>query len=138
METNSEIELLKDSHWDQNFLFNDLMAPMERYDQVITIYTLEFLDQISPNIKMKRENLQPNYLMDGIFDFKEIYKYKCGNRDEKSKYPTFCTKKELKRGGTVCDVSAMFKTACDSSSLNSVNNCYSRAVTGGSCLEEGQ
>ena len=50
-------------------------------------------------------------MIDGVFDFKDIYNYKCDER-EYSKMPMYCSKREKRHEVEKCDISLIYKTEC--------------------------
>jgi hypothetical protein len=115
--------LLGEAHWNEAYLPNDLMIPVDRIDSKLTIFSLEYLDLVSNEIKTERKNLPNNFLLDEITDLKDFFSYKCTSGLEKSKYSLFCTEKQFHKGGSSCDRSRLYKSACGNSVLK--NGCTS-------------
>ena len=116
--------LLGEAHWNEAYLPNDLMIPVDRIDSKLTIFSLEYLDLISDEIKTERKSLPNNFLLDEITDLRDFFTYTCSKHLESSKYSFFCTEKQFHRGGSECERSRLYKAACGSSVLN--NGCTSK------------
>jgi hypothetical protein len=116
--------LISEGHWDPVYFGNDLMAPIERVDSTLSIFTLEYLDLVSPEIKTDRSVLPNNFIFDEISDFNDFFTYKCNPFDKKAKYSAFCSGIEQQRKEFSCDRSRIYKSICDSSKLS--NGCYAR------------
>lgn len=116
--------LLNEGHWNPAYFGNDLMAPIERVDSALSIFTLEYLDLVSPEIKTDRSVLPNNFIFDEISDFNDFFTYKCSPFDKKAKYSAFCSPMEEQRGEFSCDRSRMYKSVCDDQRLS--NGCYAR------------
>jgi hypothetical protein len=116
--------LLDNEHWNQSYIPNDLMIPIERIDTLLTIFTLEYIEYVSTmdEIKVFRENLQYNYLASEIKDYSAFFKYKCD--DKPSVYPSFCSNSERLAPNNGCDSTYMFKAKCGTTKLD--NGCYER------------
>jgi ssRNA-specific RNase YbeY (16S rRNA maturation enzyme) len=114
----------EDFHWNADYFGNDLMSPTERIDNTITIYTLEYLDSISNEIKTNRSALPNNFMLDEITNFKDFFNYKCNDNDSKPDYSIYCSKDELDSRKTSCDRSRLYKTSCSKKELP--NNCHSK------------
>ena len=101
-------------HWNPSYLPNDLMIPVERYDAILSIFSLEYIEYTSlqEEYKTRRENLQSNFLLDEIADFAEFYNYKCQPGDDKAKYSSFCTNKQRMKVDKGCNSSYLMKTKC--------------------------
>lgn len=56
------------AHWHPFYIPNDLMVPVERYDAIITIFSLSYIDSISEMMTTSKKNLQNNFLGDKVFD----------------------------------------------------------------------
>jgi hypothetical protein len=117
--------LLDNEHWNQSYIPNDLMIPIERIDTLLTIFTLEYIEYVSiyDEIKVFRENLQHNYLASEIKDYQEFFRYKCNDK-QPSIYPSFCSNAERMKIKSGCDSTYMFKAKCGGTKLQ--NNCYER------------
>ena len=49
--------LIADEHWEPSLIPNDLMVPQERIDAILSIFSLEYLENISKKIKTNKQNL---------------------------------------------------------------------------------
>jgi hypothetical protein len=116
--------LIQEGHWDPVYFGNDLMAPIERIDSALSIFTLEYIDLVSPEIKTDRSVLPNNFIFDEINDFKDFFTYKCTYAEHKAKYSSFCSPQEARRKEFSCDRSRMYKTVCGQRQLT--NNCFSK------------
>lgn len=116
--------LIQEGHWDPVYFGNDLMAPIERIDSALSIFTLEYLDYVSPQIKTDRSVLPNNFIFDEINDFEDFFTYKCTFAEPKAKYSAFCSPQEARKGEFSCDRSRVYKTVCGKKQLS--NNCYSK------------
>ena len=121
-----EEPLLKDAHWNPMYLSNDLMSPIERSDATLTIFTLEYMDLVSSEIKTDREALPNNFVLDEISDFKHYFSYKCSLSEQRAKYSNFCSYQEQRKKNFSCDRSRLFKANCGSTQMK--NGCYERTV----------
>ena len=121
-----EEPLLKDAHWNPMYLSNDLMSPIERSDATLTIFTLEYMDLVSSEIKTDREALPNNFVLDEISDFKHYFSYKCSLSEQRAKYSNFCSYQEQRKKNFSCDRSRLFKANCGSAQMK--NGCYERTV----------
>lgn len=129
--------LLDNEHWNESYIPNDLMIPIERVDTVLSIFTLEYIEYVSKfdEIKTFRQNLQYNYMATEIKDHKEFFSYDCSKETGKSKYKNFCTNKEKITTKSGCDSTFIFKAGCNGNKLK--NNCFERkAEKTGSCITE--
>jgi len=111
-----------DKHWDPVYMGNDIMSPNDRADETLTVFTLEYLDLVSPQIKTDRSALPNNFLFDEINDFKDYFKYQCTDEEERAKYSAFCSPLEAETNKFSCDRSRLYKTTCGEDLLS--NNCY--------------
>jgi hypothetical protein len=98
------------------------MSPSGRADETITIFTLEYLDLVSPQIRTDRSALPSNFIFDEINDYKDYFRYKCTEDEEIAKYSIFCSPREAETNRFSCDRSRMYKTTCGMELLS--NNCY--------------
>lgn len=118
--------LLDNEHWNQAYIPNDLMIPIERIDTVLSIFTLEYIEYVSKydEIKVFRQNLQYNYIATEIKDFSNFFGYKCARDIPKSVYSNFCSNDERLKIQKACDSTYMFKAKCGNKLL--ANNCYEK------------
>ena len=116
--------MIGDGHWDSAYLANDLMAPVERIDATLTIFSLEYLDLVSNEIKTDRSQLGNNFILDEIIDIKDFFSYTCNVNHSKAKYSNFCTSIEQSKKEFGCDRSRIFKTYCGDEILK--NKCYEK------------
>ena len=116
--------LIQEGHWNPIYFGNDLMAPIERIDSALSIFTLEYLDYVSPQIKTDRSVLPNNFIFDEINDFEDFFTYKCTFAEAKAKYSAFCSPQEARKAEFSCDRSRMYKAVCGKKQLS--NNCYSK------------
>lgn len=112
------------AHWNQAYLPTDLMAPFSRIDGNLTIFSMEYLDLVSDEIRTNRSSLPNNFQLDEINNFDDYFSYQCSPKAEKSKYSSFCTQKEVEKDEFGCDRSRMFKSYCGEEQLE--NGCYER------------
>lgn len=127
--------LIDDEHWNPTYLPNDLMVPVERYDTVLSIFSLEYIEYIAYgwSVKTNRKNLQSNFLMDEISDYKDFFSYQCGDEDV-APYSSFCSAKEKNSQNRGCNSSYLMKTKCSRSSYLD-NNCFeNKALKNENCL----
>jgi hypothetical protein len=130
--------LLDNEHWNESYIPNDLMIPIERVDTVLSIFTLEYIEYVSKfdEIKVFRQNLQYNYMATEIKNFSEFFTYDCNKETgPTSKFKNFCTNKEKLTTKSGCDQTYMFKAGCNGNKLK--NNCWERkAEKTGSCISD--
>lgn len=126
-------------HWNPIYIPNDLMVPMERYDAILTIFSLELIETSSKLIKTNRKYMQNNFTFDSndpkkIIDPNEVDCEK--EEDIPSKFATqICTKSQI--GSYGCDSSYIYKTYCTDITMNKKKNCYQRIVINSSiCSDE--
>jgi hypothetical protein len=113
--------MFDNSHWNETYLPNDIMISFSLINNIPTIYTLEYLDLVSDEIKTERDNLPNNYLLDEISNIKDFFTYKCGDNDTTSKYSAFCSKKQAQKGGSGCTRDRLYRSGCQTTILE--NNC---------------
>lgn len=112
-------------HWSPAFLPNDIMVPVSRIDGIISIFSLELVDNTSPEIFSSRKFLQNNISMDLIYDFKKYLSNPCEQTH------LFCKDRTRPWG---CDYSGLYKTQCDSTPL--ATNCRAKKpVISGVCID---
>ena len=116
--------LIDEGHWNPVYLGNDIMSPIERVDSTLSIFTLEYLDMVSSEIKTDRSVLPNNFVLDEINDFKDYFTYRCGADEPIAKYSTFCSAREAELNKHSCDRSRIYKTVCGDELLD--NDCYSK------------
>lgn len=114
----------QDFHWNAEYFGNDLMSPTDRIDNTITIYTLEYLDSISPEIKTDRSALPNNFMLDEITSFNSFFAYECKDDDAAPDYSVYCDFEEVSSRKNSCDRSRLYKTTCGRQRL--ANNCFSK------------
>ena len=127
--------LIDEEHWNPTYLPNDLMVPIERYDTVLSIFSLEYIEYIAYgwSVKTNRKNLQSNFLMDEISDYEHFFTYQCGD-EEVSPYSSFCSAKEKMSQNRGCNSSYLMKTKCDRSEWLD-NKCFeNKALKNENCL----
>lgn len=118
--------LLNDAHWNETYIPNDIMISFSLVNNIPSIYTLEYLDLVSDEIKTQRENLPNNFLLDEISDIRDFFNYQCPETDTKSKYSAFCTKKEAQKGGSTCTRDRLYRAGCQKTILE--NNCVQKTA----------
>ena len=111
-------------HWNQAYLPTDIMAPYSRIDGMLSIFSMEYLDMVSSEIRTNRSSLPNNFQLDEITDFNDYFTYKCYDFSSVSRYSSFCTQQEMQKDEFGCDRSKNFKTTCSSQPL--MNGCYER------------
>lgn len=112
------------AHWNQAYLPTDIMAPYSRIDGMLSIFSMEYLDMVSSEIRTNRSSLPNNFQLDEITDFTDYFTYKCYDFSSVSRYSSFCTQQEMQKDEFGCDRSKNFKTTCSSQPL--MNGCYER------------
>lgn len=115
-------EIYDEGHWLEAYLPNDLMTPVSRSGSIITIFTLELLEQRSKSYSGNRDNLPYNIFFDQISSESDFFNYECSDMDETPKYPFFCTLKQFKNSYSGCSIDYTFVTGCSSHRLN--NKCF--------------
>lgn len=66
-------------HWNNLYIPNDLMVPTERYDAILTIFSLNVIDQISPDMRTSKKYLQNNFNNAAILDVNKM-NFKCSEK----------------------------------------------------------
>ena len=134
-----------DAHWNPAVIVNDLMVPLSRVDAVLSVFSIEYLDNISENMITTKKDLQNNYLMDEVFDFNEFFKMDCNKKEYQiqtgeftgnAKYDGYCTKDQLNNRAEGCDRSYIYKTKCSEYTDPTTgkrgaldNNCYEKKAS---------
>ena len=113
--------VLQNAHWVEAYIPNDIMTPVSRSNQILTIYTLEMIEQSFSELRAVPEHLVNNWFLDSIEDKRSFLTYKCKD-DEISKYPTFCSAKQVSQEWSQCSGDYLFKTQCNN--VKQDNNCY--------------
>jgi len=144
----SEVPALIDKtfdHFSPGALPMDLMVPEERINSSITVFTLEYIDNISDNMVTSKEYLENNFVVNNDKDYERMLTYKCDNNDDRAAFPFYCTKKEMKNTPHGCDPSYVYKTICDEKGNQEYlkkpkamgNYCYERKTVknAGMCLD---
>ena len=115
-------EIYDEGHWLEAYLPNDLMTPVSRSGSIVTIFTLELIEQRSKSYSGNRDNLPYNIFFDQISSESDFFKYECSDLDETPKYPFFCTLKQFQKSHSGCSLDYTFVTGCSSLRLN--NKCF--------------
>lgn len=123
-----------DAHWNPQYLSNDLMAPRERPDSLLSIFTLEYLFLANKILSPKFDSLPENPLLDSISDWKSYINFRCID-SEPSPYQNFCSMADKAKGqGFGCSADFRSRTRCGKTRLP--NNCFERApISTGMCTE---
>ena len=74
-EKGSLTKLYHEGHWNEGFLPNDIMTARARLNQILTIFTLEMIENFSPELVAIPENLPKNWLLESIDDKSKFLKY---------------------------------------------------------------
>lgn len=131
-------------HFSPGVLPTDLMVPEERINSSITVFSLEYIDNISGNMVTSKKFLESNFYLDAIQDYDAMLKYECKATDSRAAYPFYCTKKEMQYTPYGCDPSFIYKTSCDTKDNKEYlknpkgmgNYCYERKVrSDGICID---
>lgn len=122
-------------HWLEAMLPNDIMTPYSRQNQILTIYTLEMIENYCHKFETISDFLPSNWLWDSIDSKIDFFNYNCKNETGKfSKYSTYCLKNQALTNAAGCSGDYLHKTICE----NEVhaNNCYINAAQEfGTCID---
>ena len=127
--------IYENGHWSSDYLFNDIMIPKSDSNLLFSIFTLEFIEHVSPSYFGQRQNLQKNFLLDKVVNPLEYFNFKCMD-GQQPKYSVFCSSQQVQQKKDSCSDDFMFKGTC-SKTKNKNNNCYKKELyANGFCLDE--
>lgn len=127
-------QIYDNGHWNEAYIPYDIMVPMSRINNGLSIFSLEMIEHMSDSYRVNLAKLPYNHFQNSIFDDEDFYSYKCRSDDKAAKYKTFCSRaeKNFRKGG--CTEDYMYKTSCSKEQLP--NGCYINEVQdNGSCLD---
>ena len=132
-ETKSKV--FDEGHWNESYIPNDIMTPITRNNQILSIYSLEFIEHYSPSYSILKEHLPNNFFLDSIDNTKEFFNYQCTREEEKPKYSAFCSKDNFEIDSwSGCTGDYLHRTVCEDAELS--NNCYlNKPYKYGSCMD---
>lgn len=134
------------AHWNSAYLVNDIMTQVARVDGILSVFSIEYLDNISDEMRSSKKYLQNNYLMDELFDYDKFFNYDCNDQKNRitegvfegnSKFKSFCTKEQRDNKPKGCDRSHLYKTDCSWGNDPILsNNCYeNKAIGSNMCID---
>lgn len=127
----NRVPLIDNLHFKTEFLPLDLMVPIARVDADITVFSLEYIDNISPYIITNKQYLN-SLMTEDIADFKKFFNYKCTDQP-KSIYHYFCSAAQKQNKPYSCSENYLFKMKC---SDILPNGCYlNKPLSSSSCIE---
>lgn len=112
--------LIDDAHFVSHLLPLDLMVPVARVDAVMTIFSLEYIDNISTKIVTNKEYLGTE-MTNEISNFKDFFSYSCSGK-ETSDYKFFCSPAQKQKKPLSCSYNYIFKMEC--SDTIEPNGCH--------------
>lgn len=123
------------AHWNQLYLTNDLMAPTERVDSILSAFTLEYIQLANPGYITIRSYTENNFVLSAITNFNDFLNYKCPETGI-PKYENFCSPEQyIKQTGLSCHSNYLYMTTCASTKYS--NGCVERRVYSfGNCQDE--
>ncbi len=121
-------------HWNEGFIPNDIMTEYTRSNQILSIYTLEFIENYCDKYSVIAEYLPNNFFLDSIENKVKYFDYTCKDNEE-PQYNTFCSKSQADRAMRGCSEDYLFKTSCISNHKFD-NNCYLKyPLKHGNCID---
>lgn len=132
-ETNSKV--FDEGHWNESYLPNDIMTSFARNNQILSIYSLEFIEHYSSSYSILKEHLPNNFFLDSIDNTKSFFNYKCLPEELTPKYSAFCSKENFEiENWSGCTGDYLHRTVCEDVELT--NNCYlNKPYKYGSCMD---
>lgn len=128
-------EIYLDGHWSEAFVPTDLMTPISRSGSVMTIFSLEMIEQRSPGYITSVKKLPNDLFFDDVNDVDAFFKYRCSEGDARSKYRFFCSKRQVDDNFSGCSMDYTYVSKCSSTRLD--NNCFRMfGVTEYNCLDD--
>ena len=112
------------AHWNTEIIPNDIMAPVYNPSQVLSIFSLEFIEMVNFDSRTRRDYLKNNSYLDRITDLDHFLQYTCDDEDEVSEYSHFCTQKEKDNNVFTCDDYFIYRLYCSNEKY--INNCYEK------------
>jgi hypothetical protein len=115
-------------HFTSAILPADLMVPSERINASLTVFSLEYIDNISEMMVTNKKFMENNFVMDQIYDFESFLQYKCEDKLP-AKYSFYCSKSDKQNKPNGCDPSRLYKNVCSKTSSRPMeNNCFERVA----------
>lgn len=114
------------SHWNPDVLTNELMTPTSSQEKLLSIFSMEYVDLMSRRTRTRRDIFTNNPLLDRITDFSDYLGYKCQNSDKVSKYPNFCSLKEVVEGQITCGDYFTNRYVCEEKMTS--NFCFKKST----------
>ena len=103
------------------------MNKTENPDSILSIFSLEYINLVSPEMNIDITKYRHN---SNILENEKYWGYNCeedSKKKKRSKYPWYCTEYESEYHGYGCSIDYQKKTYCGSSQIEE-NKCYDKFI----------
>lgn len=115
-------EIYASGHWAEAYIPNDIMTPISRSGNIMSVFSLELLEQRSSNYMTSTKKLPYDLFFDDVQSEEDFFRYKCKASDKRSKYRFFCSERQLNEQISGCSIDYNFVTQCSTTRME--NNCF--------------
>lgn len=130
----SNTQLYLDGHWNEIYIFNDLMIAFDRDGTLFSVFSAELLEHTNSQMVVNKSIMPNNFLWDRVQNRESLFNYVCDARDENPPSDMYCGAKETSSYST-CSKDFRFKMRCPS--LNAKVKCRIKIpLSEGNCQAE--
>jgi hypothetical protein len=136
--TRDKGETSENGHWLESLLPNDIMIPTSRLDGIVSVFTLEMVDFVSPGYRTQRRHLPNNFMMDYVDDWRAFFGHTCPPKDKigAKKFNFLCEKEDAQAKKRFCSADYQYVTYCEANPRK--NGCRYKVVDSRrSCVDAG-